>query len=341
VRARGIVVAVAAVATLSALAGSSAAGTAPRRSDPRALQLLRRAVVEEDEGAFSGTEVISNSGARGSQQRIQVTQLPGRGTLLVELASASQPERAAFTPLTVPSPSLLIWLLTNSYGLVVSGRGVVAGRPVQIVDALRPDGSPAGRFWLDAATGLMLRRDVMDGDGHVIRTIAYVQIDSVTAAPSHLPPVMEVASRLGIDAAVVQAWRALGWDTSTSLAGLTLFDTRLVAGAGAPVLHLSYSDGLSSVSVFVQPGRLNAAALASVQGMRHVAVGGQAVWAVPGSTDVLTWSAGGHVITLVADAPESTVAAAVAALPHPEQMSGWSRVWHGLGRVASWLNPFR
>jgi sigma-E factor negative regulatory protein RseB len=340
VRARSVVVTVAAVTAVAALAGSSAAGTAPRRSDPRALQMLRRAVIEEEEGAFSGTEVLADAIARPDRRRIQVTQLPGRGTLLVELAAPGQPERAAFTPMTVPSPSLLIWLLTNSYGLIVSGRGVVAGRPAVTIDAVRPDGSTAGRFWLDTATGLMLRRDVMDDNGRVLRSIAYVQIDSVTAAPSHLPPVMAVASRLGIDAGIVRAWRARGWNTDTSLAGLTLFDTRLVAGAGSPVLHLSYSDGLSSVSVFVQPGSLDVAALAGAGGMRQIEVGGEPVWAVPGSTEVLTWSAGGHVITVVADAPASTVAAAVTALPHVDHQSAWSRLWRGLHRVASWLNPF-
>jgi sigma-E factor negative regulatory protein RseB len=53
------------------------------------------------------------------------------------------------------------------------------------------------------------------------------------------------------------------------------------------------------------------------------------------------WSADGTVYTVLADAPEETVEAVIAALPHEHVETGLlARLQRGLGRVASWMNPF-
>ena len=55
----------------------------------------------------------------------------------------------------------------------------------------------------------------------------------------------------------------------------------------------------------------------------------------------VVWSAGGTVYTVVADAPERTVDAVVAALPHgAADDDPLGRLGRGLDRVASWFNPF-
>ena len=38
---------------------------------------------------------------------------------------------------------------------------------MRVVEAQHPDGRVAARFWLDDATGLMLRREVLDRSGHL------------------------------------------------------------------------------------------------------------------------------------------------------------------------------
>jgi sigma-E factor negative regulatory protein RseB len=122
------------------------------------------------------------------------------------------------------------------------------------------------------------------------------------------------------------------------LGGLSLFDSRTVPESGDQVLHLSYSDGLSTVSVFVQQGHLSASLLASA---KTATVGGQLVRVLGGSPRQLVWESGGYVITVVADAPADVIAGVVAGLPHRAQtVTGWSRVERGVGRVVSWLDPF-
>ena len=46
------------------------------------------------------------------------------------------------------------------------------------------------------------------------------------------------------------------------------------------------------------------------------------------------------VYTVVADAPAATVDAVVGALPHDGPTGFWKRMKRGLGRLASWANPF-
>ena len=120
---------------------------------------------------------------------------------------------------------------------------------------------------------------------------------------------------------------------------MTLFDARRVStDSPGDVLHLSYSDGLSTVSVFVQRGWLDSA---DVPGARRATVGGQPVLVLAGHPRQLVWDAGGFVLTVVADADRDQVAAVVAELPHSSAApTGWGRVERGLSRMVSWVNPF-
>ena len=54
----------------------------------------------------------------------------------------------------------------------------------------------------------------------------------------------------------------------------------------------------------------------------------------------LTWSGRGTVYTVMADAPAQTVDAVVRALPHDGPTGFWKRMSRGIGRLASWANPF-
>jgi len=337
---RGLVVTAVAVTAVATLVGSSDASVSVGRSDPAAVELVRRAVVAETAGSYSGTEVLSDQQRTPSVERLDVTHLAAQGTVLVEPAAGGQPARSAFAPSGQQSPQLLVELLTSSYALVLGGRSSIAGRPARIVEALRADGSAAGRFWFDAATGLMLRRDVLDASGTPVRSVWFTQLQMAAAAPSHLPPIATAATGLGVNNSLLEQWRRRGWAAATSLAGMRLFDVREVAGTGDPVLHLSYSDGLSTASVFVQVGVLDTAAFDGIPGDARAVIGGQPVRVRTGQPNELTWTAGDHVITVVTDAPQQTVAALVDDLPHSSDPGVWDRLWRGLSRVGSWLNPF-
>ena len=348
----GLVLAVATVATCALVQSSDAAtsGAMPG-SDPQAQALLQRAVDAERATTYQGVEVMSVDvdpspatslpGTGATTAVVNVTHLAGEGTVLVEDTDNGTPGEAAFSAESTGTdssrPNLLLGLLGRSYRLQLDTDDVIAGRTARVVVAWRADGTVAARFWVDSATGLLLRRDVIAPDGHLIGTSEFVQLTLTAAAPGHLPVMLPPPTGQVLSDRQLDSWDSQGWPCPRVLAGLSLFDARVETSGGSHVLHLTYSDGLSTVSVFVQPGSLDPTGLAASAAV----VGGQRVWERPGAPRQVLWSGGGHVITVVADAPAQTIDAVVAALPHPgDGQDGWARVTRGLARVVSWLNPF-
>jgi hypothetical protein len=123
-----------------------------------------------------------------------------------------------------------------------------------------------------------------------------------------------------------------------SLAGLSRIATREGTVNGARVLSVEYSDGLTEVSVFEQPGRLDPAA---VRGWRPTRIGHQRVWTSAGIPTRMIWAGPGLAFTAVSDGPAAVLDRVVAALPHSRPSRGFfGRIAHGLGRILDWLNPF-
>ena len=119
--------------------------------------------------------------------------------------------------------------------------------------------------------------------------------------------------------------------------GLTAFDARLSQDAGGgPVLHLVFTDGLRSVSVFQQRAALRPDDLV---GFEKTEVDGRTVYRKTGLPTEVAWASGSMVFTVVGDAAPAAVDSVVGALPHEPVDSG-SRTGRGFVRVGSWLDPF-
>ena len=131
-----------------------------------------------------------------------------------------------------------------------------------------------------------------------------------------------------------------GWPIRRSLpGGMDLFQAQLHDRDGAEVLQLSYTDGLSTLSLFVQDGELATEPAGTAR-----PVDDATVWVQPGPPERIVWSGDGHTWTLVSDAPESTVKQALVSLPHtPRAVADGpsARLWRGMAVVGGWLNPFR
>jgi sigma-E factor negative regulatory protein RseB len=232
-----------------------------------------------------------------------------------------------------------VGLLVQHYSLSVVGSDVVAGRPVDVIAARRPAAAAGdhdvARFWLDRSSGLVLRREVYDRRGRTTRASAFVEVTVGEATVSG--DAAGAAWTATLDRASVARLRRHGWHCPATLPGpLTLVDAR--RGGEQDIVHLSYSDGIATVSVFEQRGRLDEDGMA---GHHRQAADGQSVWVRGEVPRRVVWSADGTVYTVVADAPERTVDAVVAALPHSAADDGpLGRLGRGLDRVASWFNPF-
>ena len=238
----------------------------------------------------------------------------------------------------------LLSVLAGHYDLVLTGDQLYDGRRTTVLEARRPEvtgaGAVAGRFWLDSSTGMVLRRDVLDDSGAVVRSTTFegLNVGIARTLPDRLAPAGHV-----LDESWLAAMRDQGWPVRQSLpGGLDLFEARLHNNGDDPddgVLQLSYSDGLSTISLFVQPGELPD----DPPGTPRPVDGGGTVWETGGNPERMVWSGGGRTWTLLSDAPASTIRAALLALPHVPQRvrdNALQRVWRGMGVVGGWLNPF-
>lgn len=341
---------------------SAAQPTGPQwtpASQAQALGLLQQAVRAVRTRTWSGTEYVCTwyAGAPSSAV-VEVSHTPSAGSV-VRLVAAGPGRPDRLTVATDVLDERLLDLLAERYDLRVAGPDRSAGRSARVVEARRrPDtggaagavagdaaGAVAGRFWVDDASAFVLRREVYNEAGEQVRSSSFLDLAVVPAAPAATPPYAPVAvvaslasAGQRLAAADLEGMRQHGWPAPPELPGqLGLYEARL----RDQVLQLAYSDGLSTLSVFVQRG---APARGTVRGFAREQQGGATVWAQHASPERVVWSGGGHTWTLLSDASPSTVRAAVRALPHDVgssvHRSAFERLGRGLTRLGSWLNPF-
>ncbi|MGH8777109.1 MAG: sigma-E factor regulatory protein RseB domain-containing protein [Jiangellaceae bacterium] len=306
-----------------------------------AMGLLDRAMEAPDIVSYSGTQYVaawSSLDGASTSAVVDVTHVAGGRTEVrvhgAQPMSALDDSGGAAWLAGGGGP---LALLSRAYDVAVVGTGSVAGRPVHVVEARRPDGSTAARLWLDGESALPLRREVYDEDGATRTASAFVEIR--LESPTPVRALRGDATRLtgtSLYHADLARLRGSGWSCPDSLdGGLVLYEAKRVGDA----VQLSYSDGVVTVSVFEQPGRLDPTRL---HGFAAREVDGGVIYSSSGPPAQFTWSVGDWVVTVVADAPADTLDAVLAAMPpeEPQSRGLLARVGKGAERLASWLNPF-
>lgn len=300
-----------------------------------AMQLLQSAAWGAMARPWTAVQrVVTVEGGLPRLSAMQVRHLPGRGSDVSLMSTEARGHTADV------QDAALLSMLAGHYEVMLTGSQWCEGRLSTVLEARRPDvtgpGAIAGRFWLDHRTGMLLRRDVHDERGAVVRSTSFEQLK--VGAPHALPDRSQSPSP---DVGWLNAMRAQGWPVRQSLpAGMELFDARFQEQGDDGVLQLSYSDGLSTVSLFVQSGELPH----EPAGTARPVDGGGTVWVTGGSPDRMVWSGGGRTWTMLSDAPDSSVDAVLMSLPHVPAEVGDSaprRVWRGMAVAGGWLNPFR
>jgi sigma-E factor negative regulatory protein RseB len=348
----------------------------PGPGESSAAGLLIQAMRAATDTAYSGVQWMTASDA-GSMTTVlfDVSHVPGQGSTVAPVQTSLTGGHGAFDPASArggpadtsrggrPSTAAEVALLESHYTLAVAGAGDVAGRPARVVEARRSAGeqrSVAGRWWVDRATGLVLRTEVFTPAGRLVRSSGYVTVtiggqarprpggSLALRSPAHPGP----GPAAGVSRPepvpspwkpapprVVQRLRSHGFVMPKHLGrGFVRYDVRAKRTQHGPVVHLSYSDGLSTVSVFEQSGRLEPDRLS---GFARTRIAGTDVWQHGRIPRRVVWSADGTVYTLVTDGPTAAVGTAVRTLPHHSAGDGvLDRIQHGFVRIGSWLNPF-
>lgn len=315
--------------------------------DPSAI--LRRAAAASGTVRYQAVEQVTRFDGSGAVTQVsEVSHIPGRGTATRpldgdDLGAAFQPQVEG----QVASSLDAVALLERSYRVAAEGVDTVAGRRVDRLAVYDGDGGLVARFWIDRVSGLPLAREsIADGRSTGAHRMTAFSMVTRAQAPDHLPVATTAAwdEAVGIPAdAALEVLDGEGWVCPAGLAqatGLQAFDA-LVTDADASaskgqVLHVIYTDGLRSLSVFQQRAALSPDRLT---GFSLTQVAGAAVYRRASGPTEVTWAADGMVFTVVGDVPEPVLDAVVAHLPH-EQGDDGSRTARGLVRVGSWIDPF-
>lgn len=317
-------------------------------TEEEALALLEAAEAAARKTPYEGVQFVSSWGRGGARTvLVEVRHAPSYGTVVAVVGTPADPGSTMYArnDLATRSARLrgmsgtVLRLLGRNYLVAPVGEGSAAGRSSTVVEARRDDGSVAARFWVDRESGLLLRRQMFDEQGRVVRANAFIDLRLTRPRfTGHLPPAAPRPWEELLSRGDIADLRARGWTIPEQLpGGLVLVEGRTTVARNSPVLHLGYSDGLSMISLFVQRGKLDTAKFRAWQ---RAEFAGKPVYVRGGVQQQVVWAGPRHVYTVVADAPPSTVREAVTALPHQDRPGFWGRVLRGLERIGAWLNPF-
>jgi negative regulator of sigma E activity len=307
---------------LPRLAGPSVA-TGATLTAAEAQAMMQRAADAAHSVSYSGRQsflAYRNGGAIVAQ--VDVEARAGQGSQVMVNNQTGQQLLKGFTPALISSRVVddeLLDLLERNYRLSGTRGSNVASRNATVVAATRGDShSVAARWWIDDATGLVLWQETYDGNGSVDLSFGFTSV-SLSRGHSilqHLPPRLAVprtSTSLSISSAA--ELNASGWSCFRHLAGLSLVRIRSDRVGNPDTVHLVYSDGLSTVSVFQQRGQLTAVPEGSDW---DDALGAHVR---RGASGVATWQSGETVFTVVTDGSPGLLREAVTSLPHHRAMT--------------------
>jgi len=247
-------------------------------------------VTEKITSADAGREII--------RTRDEVTCIfPDQRTVLVEERDAAgapdSPLRSHLPGSEGLDPAL--------YNVAFAATERVAGRPTQAI-AIRPkDGFRYGyRIWLDRDTAMPLKTQLVGDDNAILEQILFTEITLPKRIPdSAVRPSMSIETfsvrRSPAPAAGGAPEADTGWAAGELPAGfrLTVRQAKVAPDAGDGLQHLVYSDGLATVSLFIEPA---VAASEQAEGLSQI-----------GAANAYTTTVDGYMVTAVGDVPARTV----------------------------------
>jgi negative regulator of sigma E activity len=201
-----------------------------------------------------------------------------------------------------------------------------------VVEARR-QGRVAARWWVDDASGLVLAQQSFDSAGRPALQVAFtsLQLLGARSVPAVRPAQLALLSSTDtvLTLSSVPELAQGGWVCPTTLARLGLVRLRSSSSGTPSALHLVYSDGLATVSVFEQRGQLAGAPSGSSWDA------GLGAYLQDGASSLASWQSGSTVFTVVTDGSVELLGEAVASLPHvpAPRATTMRRIRAGWGRV--------
>ncbi len=190
--------------------------------------------------------------------------------------------------------------LDSHYEIVEIGEDRIANRHTKVVE-IRPKDQYRYGFliWLDSITGIVLRSDMADETGQIIEQVMFIDVkmlaDNVAEQLIGDGEHHAMDSSLSQDQSTVVSENDSQWQVSKIPSGFRLSERYLRGGNNSEFQQeqLVFSDGLASVSVFIEPFRK---AEKPMLGQTRI-----------GAVNVYGKLVENHQITIVGDVPRATV----------------------------------
>lgn len=258
-------------------------------------------IVHRNHNGVIGERLVSLDGAGGEIVREQDKQqviLPDRHMVWLE-------ERKGSGSLGRALPSYSEKLEPN-YEFTLYKTARIANRTAQVVGIKPKDQYRYGYvLWLDRDTAMPLKYQLRDEHDRTIEQILFTQIDISDFIPaSALKPTIDTDGFMFYRSPEVatQAMTDVPWRVTMLPGGFALSAATQspMGGSKYPVEHLVYSDGLATVSVFIEDPKTHADV---ADGFSHV-----------GSANAYSLTLGGRKVTAMGEVPKLTVHAIATSL---------------------------
>ena len=185
------------------------------------------------------------------------------------------------------------------YEIQGGDRERLLGRKTRVVALTPRDEYRYGyRLWIDEETSMPLKTQLCDQSGKVIEQILFSNIDLPERIPdSMFKPVVDASNFRWLRAErqlAVNSTPAL-WDAMRLPPGFRMANrsAQSMPGSNGPVAHLVFTDGVASVSVFIEPRKADSPVQQGPASM--------------GSSSAFSTVIDGHQVTAVGEVPASTV----------------------------------
>ncbi len=184
-----------------------------------------------------------------------------------------------------------------SYSAQLGPLEMVAGREAQIIELVPNDAFRYSyKIWADTEFGLLLKMTLLDSKKQTLEQIQFNQISMLNSQDANwFQPKIDVTKSYEMEDATAASPTDSSWIVAELPAGYVKVEHRslVVPGKTAPVDQMIFSDGIASVSLFIEP---------VTKGMRpkmgHMLIG---------STNICANVIDGYQITVVGEVPEATV----------------------------------
>ncbi|MBN4080488.1 MucB/RseB C-terminal domain-containing protein [Beggiatoa alba] len=149
--------------------------------------------------------------------------------------------------------------LLHSYDFYLSGKEMVAGQIAQKIIIKPKDNYRYGHaLWIDDKSGLLLKTHLMDGNGHAVEKFMFTHIDYMEKVPNSLLEASISGENFtwyeSEETKTEHVNKKSNWGVKKLPAGFKADMNRkhVMPRSGIAIEQLMFSDGLTSVSVFIE-----------------------------------------------------------------------------------------